>query len=49
MGRIAVIGIGHSRFGRRDDVNIQELAFEPFEALSKKTLELPLSALHRNT
>jgi acetyl-CoA C-acetyltransferase len=26
--RVAVVGIGHSRFGRRTDVNIGELAFE---------------------
>ncbi|MHA2090611.1 MAG: thiolase domain-containing protein [Candidatus Kariarchaeaceae archaeon] len=32
---IGVIGIGHSKFGRRDDVTVQELAFEPFvEALN---------------
>ena len=28
MDRVAVVGIGHSRFGRRTDVNIGELAFE---------------------
>lgn len=28
MTRVAVVGIGHSRFGRRTDVNIAELAFE---------------------
>ena len=28
MKRVAVVGIGHSRFGRRTDVNIGELAFE---------------------
>ncbi|MFX0114279.1 MAG: thiolase domain-containing protein [Candidatus Hodarchaeota archaeon] len=40
MERVAVIGIGHSRFGRRDDVNIQELAFEPFaEALNDAGIE----------
>ena len=27
---VGVIGIGHSKFGRRDDVTFQELAFEPF-------------------
>ncbi|MHA2168700.1 MAG: thiolase domain-containing protein [Candidatus Kariarchaeaceae archaeon] len=32
---VGVIGIGHSKFGRRDDVTVQELAFEPFvEALN---------------
>ncbi|MDG7008208.1 MAG: thiolase domain-containing protein [Nitrososphaerota archaeon] len=28
MEQVAVVGIGHSRFGRRTDVNIGELAFE---------------------
>ncbi len=28
MGRVAVVGVGHSRFGRRTDVNVAELAFE---------------------
>jgi acetyl-CoA C-acetyltransferase len=28
MNRVAVVGIGHSRFGRRTDVNVGELAFE---------------------
>lgn len=28
MRRVAVVGIGHSRFGRRSDVNLGELAFE---------------------
>ncbi len=28
MGRVAIVGIGHSRFGKRTDVNIGELAFE---------------------
>jgi len=33
--KVGIIGIGHSRFGRRDDVTVQELAFEPFvEALT---------------
>ncbi|MFX0211475.1 MAG: acetyl-CoA acetyltransferase, partial [Candidatus Hodarchaeota archaeon] len=30
MSKVGIIGIGHSRFGRRDDVTVQELAFEPF-------------------
>jgi acetyl-CoA C-acetyltransferase len=34
MSKVGIIGIGHSKFGRRDDVTVQELAFEPFvEAL----------------
>ena len=28
MDRVAVVGNGHSSFGRRTDVNIGELAFE---------------------
>ena len=28
MNRVAIVGIGHSRFGRRTDVSIGELAFE---------------------
>ena len=28
MTRVAIVGIGHSRFGRRTDVNVGELAFE---------------------
>ncbi len=30
MARVAVIGIGHGRFGRRSDATVQELAFEAF-------------------
>ena len=28
LNRVAVVGIGHSKFGRRTDVNVGELAFE---------------------
>lgn len=28
MGRVAIVGIGHSKFGRRTDANVAELAFE---------------------
>ena len=28
--KVGIIGIGHSKFGRRDDVTVPELAFEPF-------------------
>lgn len=28
MRRVAIVGLGHSRFGRRTDVNLGELAFE---------------------
>lgn len=33
--KVGIVGIGHGKFGRRSDVTVQELAFEPFrEALS---------------
>jgi acetyl-CoA C-acetyltransferase len=28
LSRVAIVGIGHSRFGKRTDVNVAELAFE---------------------
>ncbi len=28
--KVGIIGIGHGKFGRRDDVSVPELAFEPF-------------------
>lgn len=38
--KIGIVGIGHSKFGRRDDVTVQELAFEPFvEALNDSGLQ----------
>ncbi|MHA2203900.1 MAG: thiolase domain-containing protein [Candidatus Hodarchaeales archaeon] len=38
--KVGIIGIGHSRFGRRDDVTVQELAFEPFvEALNDAKIQ----------
>ncbi|WP_455393331.1 thiolase domain-containing protein [[Eubacterium] cellulosolvens] len=30
--KVGVVGIGHGKFGRRDDATVQELAFEPFRA-----------------
>ncbi len=37
--KVGIVGIGHGRFGRRDDVTVQELAFEPFkEALEDSKL-----------
>lgn len=29
--KVAVVGIGHGKFGRRDDASVQELAFESFK------------------
>jgi acetyl-CoA C-acetyltransferase len=38
--KVGIVGIGHGKFGRRDDVTVQELAFEPFkEALEDCDLE----------
>lgn len=31
MNRVAIIGVGHSRFGDRSDVNISELSFEAIQ------------------
>ena len=28
--KVAVVGIGHGKFGKRDDATVQELSFEPF-------------------
>ena len=40
MSRIAVLGIGHGKFGRRSDATVQELAFEAFrDALQDSGLE----------
>jgi acetyl-CoA C-acetyltransferase len=37
---VGIVGIGHSKFGRRDDVTVQELAFEPFvEALNDSGMQ----------
>src|SRR5260370_22930501 len=32
MGRIAIIGVGHSKFGKRSDASLRELAFEAYSA-----------------
>ena len=32
MRSVAIVGVGHSKFGRRTDVNLQELAFESIKA-----------------
>ncbi|UCD93296.1 MAG: thiolase domain-containing protein [Methanobacteriota archaeon] len=37
--KVGVVGIGHGKFGKRDDATVQELAFEPFkEALDDSGL-----------
>ncbi|TET89388.1 MAG: thiolase domain-containing protein [Methanomassiliicoccales archaeon] len=37
--KVGIVGIGHGKFGRRDDATVQELAFEPFkEALDDSGL-----------
>jgi acetyl-CoA C-acetyltransferase len=30
MGRVAVVGVGHSKFGKRNDASLRELAFEAY-------------------
>ncbi|OLD13977.1 MAG: acetyl-CoA acetyltransferase [Crenarchaeota archaeon 13_1_40CM_3_52_17] len=32
MGRIGVVGVGHSRFGKRSDASLRELAFEAYSS-----------------
>ncbi len=40
MGRIAIIGVGHSKFGRRSDASLRELAFEAYsQALDDAGIE----------
>ena len=40
MERVGIVGIGHTRFGRRADANVQELACDAFrEALADAGLE----------
>ena len=37
MRRVAVVGVGHSRFGRRDDALLEEIAFEAFKEAVEDT------------
>ncbi len=38
--KVGIVGIGHGKFGKREDVTVQELAFEPFkEALDDSGLD----------
>jgi acetyl-CoA C-acetyltransferase len=40
MGRIAIVGVGHSKFGKRSDASLRELAFEAYSgALDDAELE----------
>jgi acetyl-CoA C-acetyltransferase len=42
MGRIAIVGVGHSKFGKRSDASLRELAFEAYSnALDDADLESP--------
>src|SRR5258708_35383390 len=42
MGRVAIVGIGHSKFGKRSDASLRELAFEAYSsALDDAELESP--------
>jgi acetyl-CoA C-acetyltransferase len=38
--KVAIVSVGHSKFGKRDDVSVQELAFESFkEAIENSNVE----------
>ncbi len=40
MGRIAIVGVGHSKFGKRTDASLRELAFEAYsDALDDAEIE----------
>ena len=40
MARIAIVGVGHSKFGKRSDASLRELAFEAFsDALDDAEIE----------
>src|SRR5213594_2102992 len=40
MGRVGIIGVGHSKFGKRNDASLRELAFEAYrEALEDSELD----------
>src|SRR5260370_38463574 len=42
MGRVAIVGVGHSKFGKRSDASLRELAFEAYSsALDDAELESP--------
>lgn len=42
MGRIAIVGVGHSKFGKRSDASLRELAFEAYNAaLDDAEIESP--------
>lgn len=42
MARVAIVGVGHSKFGKRSDASLRELAFEAFsEALDDAEIESP--------
>jgi acetyl-CoA C-acetyltransferase len=39
--KVGIVGIGHGKFGKRDDATVQELGYEPFrEALADSNLTL---------
>src|SRR2546421_4913687 len=42
MGRVGIIGVGHSKFGKRTDASLRELAFEAYSsAVDDAELESP--------
>jgi len=51
LRRVAIIGVGHSKFGRRHDALLQELAFEAVKealedaGITQKDIELELSVV----
>jgi len=49
LGKVAVVGIGHTKFGKRNDVTIRELAFEAikeaFEDSKRKPSEIGFTAV----
>jgi acetyl-CoA C-acetyltransferase len=38
--KVAIVGIGHGKFGNRSDANVQELTFEPFKQAINNTENL---------
>ncbi len=44
MGKVGIIGVGHSKFGKRSDASLRELAFEAYRA-ALEDAELESSAI----
>jgi acetyl-CoA C-acetyltransferase len=41
MRKVAIVGVGHSRFGERQDVNVRELAFESVKTALEEAALMP--------